>query len=415
MGTEKESTETVILRDSETWNRWITLIQLQAEEEEVWDLIDPSGTFDEATPFPPVCPAKPDYDAIFIPPAPTPPDAGVVSDTPAQDTPVSGSPGLPPPPPHLRLLTPLEKEQAQRRYEEAKEDYNKDLKEWKAQMKGIRRVHTTIVKTTGTWFRNIEKVRSVRDCLLQLKELVEPIDLAQKREVAEAYDKLIQKGVKNSRFMEWADEVEVVLRQAEAFDLGLLKDMKPFQDIIIGSVASPGDNGATDATIALATEPRPSTPPMPAVFQIAHRTYPLRDSTILISGSSDHVTNNLSYFVQGSYEECRPREIYSGTQIVRIVGYGRRLVPIDTDSHDQEYLELKRVAYIPGFHVSVVSHDLLREAGYYWHGGANQILEIASNAFICRLSRHHRQSVIEHKPLRKMRTQTQPFPLVPEA
>ncbi len=35
MGTEKETIETVILRGSETWNRWITLIRLEAEEEEV--------------------------------------------------------------------------------------------------------------------------------------------------------------------------------------------------------------------------------------------------------------------------------------------------------------------------------------------------------------------------------------------
>ncbi len=48
--------------------------------------------------------------------------------------PVSGFPGLgfPLPPPNLRLLTPLEKEQTQYWYEEAKEDYNKEMKEWKA-------------------------------------------------------------------------------------------------------------------------------------------------------------------------------------------------------------------------------------------------------------------------------------------
>ncbi len=61
---------------------------------------------------------------------------------------------------------------------------------------------------------------------------MKPTNLSRKREIVEVYDRLIQKRVKNSRLTEWADEVEMVFRQAEAFDLGLLKDMKPFQDII---------------------------------------------------------------------------------------------------------------------------------------------------------------------------------------
>ncbi len=106
------------------------------------------------------------------------------------------------------------------------------MKEWKAEIKGLWCVHTTIVKTIGSWFESIETIRSVRECLRQFKTLVESSEFAHKKEITDAYNRLVQKGVKSSRIMEWAVELETVLQKAEVLDLGLLKEMRPFQDVL---------------------------------------------------------------------------------------------------------------------------------------------------------------------------------------
>ncbi len=77
---------------------------------------------------------------------------------------------------------------------------------------------------------------------------------------------------------------------------------------------------------------------------------------------------------------------------------------IDTNNHPQEYFEFKRAEYIPGFHVSVISHDLLREGRLGITGTEAQTRSWKrppTPSFFLPLSGHCRKTVIDYKPLRE--------------
>ena len=54
------------------------------------------------------------------------------------------------------------------------------------------------------------------------------------------------------------------------------------------------------------------------------------------------------------------------------------------------------MAYIPGYHTSLISHDVLREKSGAYLDGKHLLLRTADDAVFCTLTRLHRQLVVEY-------------------
>lgn len=98
--------------------------------------------------------------------------------------------------------------------------------------------------------------------------------------------------------------------------------------------------------------------------------YSLRDSIILDVSSPFHITNNRSRL--SNFRECTPQRILVGDTETYITGYGSMNVNATTPK-GPEVLLLREVAYIEGFHTSLVSHRKIRASGYYWDDVSNAI------------------------------------------
>lgn len=119
----------------------------------------------------------------------------------------------------------------------------------------------------------------------------------------------------------------------------------------------------------------------------ATRIYPLRDSFILDSGSDTHICNNLDRLI--NYKpSSSPGGIFAGGHILEILGYGQVHLRIRGG-----LFQLNDVAYIPDFHTSVASLDLLLEKGFNWNPATGAIFKGIET--ICHTRRIHRQRVIE--------------------
>ncbi len=83
-----------------------------------------------------------------------------------------------------------------------------------------------------------------------------------------------------------------------------------------------------------------------------------------------HIVNNKDLLVQGSFTPYEDH-LHSGYG-VRIRGFGKRLLPIDTPDGSALF-SLSQVAYVPGFPVNVVSAETLLEHGYTHDQLSNEI------------------------------------------
>jgi hypothetical protein len=87
--------------------------------------------------------------------------------------------------------------------------------------------------------------------------------------------------------------------------------------------------------------------------------YELRDSVLLDSAASDHVTNDLKRLT--SYRPVEGEFVWSGNTKVPILGYGTmRAYGTHPITLLQVELELENTVYIPTFHTSLISMKKLR-------------------------------------------------------
>lgn len=129
-------------------------------------------------------------------------------------------------------------------------------------------------------------------------------------------------------------------------------------------------------------------------------THPLKLSTILDSGTTIHVFNDLSRFY--NFRKA-PRYHYltAGNSDVPILGYGNVDVDVTRPNKSKGKLRLKNVAYCSNFATNLVSFELLREMGYHWiNKGNNNSLARIDDSILCEMQRIHGQQVIDHVPLR---------------
>jgi hypothetical protein len=102
--------------------------------------------------------------------------------------------------------------------------------------------------------------------------------------------------------------------------------------------------------------------------------HPLELSTILDSGTTLHIFNDLSRFTNFCKAPSHHILIASDHE-VPILGYGDVHVSVTRPNRGIETLRLKNAAFCTDFATNLVSFRLLRERGYYWNNkGRNNYL-----------------------------------------
>lgn len=127
--------------------------------------------------------------------------------------------------------------------------------------------------------------------------------------------------------------------------------------------------------------------------------HPLKLSTILDSGTTIHVFNDLSR-LHNFRKAPRNHYLYAGDTEVPILGYGDRYVEVTRPNGTKGTLRLKNVAFCTDFATNLVSFRLLREKGYYWDNkGDRNFLKRKDDTIMGKMQEIHGQQVIEHVPL----------------
>lgn len=127
--------------------------------------------------------------------------------------------------------------------------------------------------------------------------------------------------------------------------------------------------------------------------------HPLKLSTILDSGTTIHVFNDLSRFL--NFRKA-PRYHYltAGNREVPILGYGDVDVEVTRPNKGKGIIRLKNVAFCTDFATNLVSFRLLREKDYYWENkGDNNFLARKDDSIMCKMQEIHGQQVIHYVPL----------------
>jgi hypothetical protein len=126
--------------------------------------------------------------------------------------------------------------------------------------------------------------------------------------------------------------------------------------------------------------------------------HPLQYSTILDSGTTIHVFNDLSRFYNFK-KAPRGHYLIAGNTEVPILGYGDVDVDITKPNGSKGILRLKNVAYCADFATNLVSFRLLRKKKYHWNNeGDNNFLARKDKTILCTMQEIHGQQVIEYIP-----------------
>ena len=126
-------------------------------------------------------------------------------------------------------------------------------------------------------------------------------------------------------------------------------------------------------------------------------SYPLRSSTILDSGASLNVFNDISRFK--SFRKPSLKEyLICGDREVRIEGYGRVDVQVTRPDGTKAILRIKKAAYCPTFATNVVSFYLLYDQGIRWDTTAQPTqLFHKSGSKICVVKQGYGQWLLQYR------------------
>ncbi|KAF4435725.1 putative retrotransposon HobS hobase [Fusarium austroafricanum] len=145
-------------------------------------------------------------------------------------------------------------------------------------------------------------------------------------------------------------------------------------------------------------EKQPSISRKAAAFLASSGEYPLRDSSILDSGTTLHIFNNAKRFI--SLESAQYGEgVYAGSTWLPILGYGEVQINVVNLQNELQPFTLSRVAYCPDIGTNLVSLGKLRQIGYWWDQKKQRnIIRHASGQPLCELTEKYDQYVLEHIP-----------------
>jgi len=107
-------------------------------------------------------------------------------------------------------------------------------------------------------------------------------------------------------------------------------------------------------------------------MQVAHRAE-YYDRTIVDTGATDHIFNNLSKFVEWKKTPSRSG-IKTGAGIVAVLGTGSITMILLCVDGTINYVTFSNVLYAPDMFVSIISHSQIRYKGLYYYGWEEKLL-----------------------------------------
>ena len=122
--------------------------------------------------------------------------------------------------------------------------------------------------------------------------------------------------------------------------------------------------------------------------------YALKKSFILDSGSTSHLCNDRERFHE--FHPASKDVLYAGNTHLDIQGYGKVMIRVKTNK-GSGLIELNNVAFVPDFHTSTVSYDVLISKGMFWNGEKQDISYHGKH--LCKVEKHHGQWTLEYNPL----------------
>ena len=136
-----------------------------------------------------------------------------------------------------------------------------------------------------------------------------------------------------------------------------------------------------------------------------HSKHLLSNYTLLDNCGATHLVNNKALLVEGSLVKSSPDdEVESGTQILPVLGRGRRLLKNALHGENGRFtedLELVDVAVVEGFHVNIIAEAALLKKGI-WCSGYDATLRFGSveeSVVVRELERKFNLVFFEYKPL----------------
>lgn len=126
--------------------------------------------------------------------------------------------------------------------------------------------------------------------------------------------------------------------------------------------------------------------------------YPLRDSVLLSLESNVHVTNSRDRLTDFE-PTCPGGTLYAGDTMDRVKGRGAMTFKFSLPTGEERTFTLKNALYIPDFHTSLASHNLLRKGGFWFDGWNGWIRHGEKGMKICQLMDKYDQHVIEYNEL----------------
>jgi hypothetical protein len=110
----------------------------------------------------------------------------------------------------------------------------------------------------------------------------------------------------------------------------------------------------------------------------AQQDEPSRNHFIVDSGATIHVTNDKNRLT--GFTPLNPgKKIRHGDAFSAIVGYGK-LRLVGTEAYGSMEVELRPVAYVPGFHLNIISLSRLKSDGVTWDPEEGVLYNIATRA-----------------------------------
>jgi hypothetical protein len=188
----------VQLNSPKDWDKWITVVRIYAENEDIWQYLNPDPTYDADDPTKVipneklVKPARPTFADVKQ-------GAQRINDLNDAET---------------------------RQYQALQSDYRDDRKEYEAKHKSIKELEKYVVRNIGNYLETIEKVKGLEAQLKALKERVAPSDFARENEILDRYE-TVRKSAKSSKIEDWVAKWQKVLAEAKALNLPDVQGIRP--------------------------------------------------------------------------------------------------------------------------------------------------------------------------------------------
>jgi len=144
--------------------------------------------------------------------------------------------------------------------------------------------------------------------------------------------------------------------------------------------------------------------------QNAGTDYPLRDSVIPDNGTTTHVINDRSRFI----DELWPSKdvVYAGATVVPIEGIGTAAITIQTPLGPREIL-LAEAAYVPAFYTNLACLKKFNDKNVWWDNRRNLLYKNDHETFAY-CERHCNQSTLEYNEPRPRTLSKASFDPIPD-